>query len=55
MRRLWTEGFHVHLQLLGFFEEQYRQEVDRLDFRRHDRIFRLSKRTVAVLPKLQTA
>lgn len=30
MRRLWTEGFHVHLQLLGFFEEQYRQEVDRL-------------------------
>ena len=30
VRRLWTEGFHVHLQLLGFFEEQYRQEVDRL-------------------------
>lgn len=30
VRRLWAEGFHVHLQLLGFFEEQYRQEVDRL-------------------------
>ncbi len=30
VRRLWAEGFHVHLQLLGFFEEQYRKEVDRL-------------------------
>ena len=53
VRRLWTEGFRVHLQLLGFFEEQYRQEVDRLVSGGMSRIFRLSKRTVAVLPKLR--
>lgn len=30
MRRLWAEGFRVHLQVLGFFEEQYKNEIDAL-------------------------